>query len=107
MRYPKRFVAVAPTASASVDASHIDLLSGPSIWFFQSESYSLMPFHKMRTFGSPARNRVCIIKLTETLGGIHDCWTAALQEHTLLEWLLKKRHSSRDTGIKKAKFPPN
>jgi predicted peptidase len=88
IRYPELFSAIAPLGSTGTDNPQIRVLSKVPVWAFHSSGDN----------PERVRNSVEVVKanggsayLTEVPQKQHDCWTQALTEYDVLQWLVVQR----------------
>ncbi len=101
MRRPDVFAAVAPLASGGADSSRINRLVDVPVWVFHSAFDSGTPIEAVRRTVAALEAVDGSVHLTEVDSHLHDCWTAAFEEHDLLEWLLSQKRGSpgRPPGV--------
>jgi predicted peptidase len=97
IRYPQRFAAVAPIASAGASLKGIRALSENHIWCFHVRADTGTVIHGARDTVSAVRALGGRCYLTETPGVTHDCWTPALLEFGLIDWLLQQKKDGEGT----------
>jgi predicted peptidase len=91
IRYPERFAAIAPLASNGGNVAGAARLAQTPIWAFHVQHDKNTPIQGARDTVTAVRTAGGVCHLTETPGDSHDCWTPALRELGLLEWLLAQR----------------
>jgi predicted peptidase len=96
MRYPSIFAAVAPMASTGGDASRINQLMHVPIWAFHSPVDRPEAVQETVKSLSSAGGLVYFTLVPKESGGLdwlqgHDCWTAAIEDFAVLDWLFKQR----------------
>lgn len=99
VRHSGRFAAIAPMASGGVLLEQARRLKDVAVLAFHSK-YEVSPSPE------PVRQSVAAInaagghaELVEIESNQHDCWTAAFEDHHLLDWLLRQRRGQiPDTG---------
>ncbi len=92
-RHPQRFAAMAPMASTGGDVSKASKLAKIPIWAFHSRTDRLK-VDRARAMVDAIQSAGGNARLTETdqkTMSSHDCWTPAIQDYHLLDWLLAQR----------------
>lgn len=96
MRYPELFAAVVPTSSGGGDASRVGNLKDIPIWVFHNSD------DDMTSSGGDIATVAAVnyaggnagLTLMLATGWTHDSWTAAFQQHDVMEWMLAQRRGS-------------
>lgn len=88
IRHHKRVAAVAPMASGEMPLDKAPHLSDVAVRAFHSK-YEISPSPEpVRRFVEAINAAGGNAKLIEIESNQHDCWTAAFDQHRLLEWML-------------------
>ena len=91
IRYPERFAAIAPLASAGGNVIGAADLARTAISAFHVRGDKYTSIQGVRDTVAAVRAAGGVCHLTETPGDSHDCWSPALRELRLIEWLLAQR----------------
>lgn len=98
-RHADRFAAIAPLASSDTRIDLAGRLMNVPVRAFHSK-YEISPSPE------PIRQMVAAInavggdaELVEIESNQHDCWTAAFQDHDLLDWMLQQKRGRQTQGF--------
>lgn len=87
-RYPNRFAAIAPLASAGCDIEKVRRLVHMSVRAAHSRFDNATDPKLVRSTISALNQVGGVATLLEIESNKHDCWTAAFEQFHMLEWLL-------------------
>lgn len=94
MRYPRKFSAVAATASIGADRSRLAEIASIPVWAFYNEKESKGLISELSSTVSALQLAGGLVHLTsvpgENLDG-HNAWNEAFSKHDLRAWLLNQR----------------
>jgi predicted peptidase len=102
MRYPDRFAALAPMASAGADLAHLDKIRHIPVWAFYSLRDEVAPDGIQETVGRllALGGSVHFTLVDNAKHGIksvlyeHDCWTGAIRHYDVMQWLFAQRRGA-------------
>lgn len=93
-RHPDLFAAGMPMAGPPIDKLTLHKLTKIPIWSFNNDNDHLSPVESVREAVDEINQLGGIAALTSDDGTVHDCWTAAFQNHKSIEWMLDQRRGS-------------
>jgi predicted esterase len=90
LRYPNRFAAIVPLASAGANGNveRLARLKGTPIWAFHCRNDPSIPVEQVRETVEALKQIGGCEHLTEIDAVSHDCWTAAFRDYGAMEWML-------------------
>ncbi len=90
-RFPRRFAAVVPFASTSVDLRAVPALIDTPVWAFQSTADGRAPLQATANIIRALRLAGGRAHLTRVHSCSHDCWTAGFRSYRVSAWMLSQR----------------
>lgn len=99
IRHAERFAAIAPLGSMGTVKQEARRLVGIPLRAFHSTYDMDAPVDSVRRTIYAINSAGGTASLVEIESGRHDCWTAAFQEHHLLEWMLLQKRGSPPRGL--------
>lgn len=100
---PSTFAALAPIACAGAGDVPAQTFVSVPIWAFHVSGDQLIKIDMVRKTISNVEDAGGACWLTETPGDRHNCWTAALDEYHVLDWLLQQQRGK--PAVVPTKYP--